>query len=81
MDRLFFASVVAQERRDQISKKIQTYLNVIPAGRALTIGLIAITTIAATTGFDWMQTDQIIAPPGLRVLDWLWRVFVCQCLV
>jgi hypothetical protein len=22
---------------------------------------------------------QVIAPPGLRVLDWVWKVFVCRC--
>jgi hypothetical protein len=66
-------------KENAMSAKIQTYLNVIPFGRALTIGLIVIPMIAATTGFVWMQTDQLIAPPGLRVLDWLWRVFVCRC--
>ena len=62
-----------------MSAKIQAYLNVIPFGRVLTIGLILIPMMAMTTGFVWMQTDQLIAPPGLRVLDWLWRVFVCRC--
>jgi hypothetical protein len=52
---------------------------VLPARRALVIRLIVIVAIAVTTGFIRMQTDQVIAPPGLRVLDWFWRVFVCQC--
>ena len=45
----------------------------------LVIGLIIILGIAITTGFVWIQTDHVIAPPGLRLLDWVWRVFVCQC--
>ena len=55
------------------------FLKVMPARRTLLIRLIIILVIAVTTGFVWMQTDQVIAPPGLRVLDWLWRVFVCGC--
>jgi hypothetical protein len=54
-------------------------LKVMPASRALLIGLIVIVAIAVTTGFIRIQTDQVIAPPGLRVLDWFWRVFVCRC--
>jgi hypothetical protein len=68
-----------QRKENAMSAKIQTYLNAIPAGRELAIGLIVIPAIAVTAGFVWMQTDQLIAPPGLRVLDWLWRVFVCWC--
>ena len=62
-----------------MSMKIHTYLKVMPASRALVIGLILILAIAVTSGFVWIQTDQVIAPPGLRVLDWLWTVFVCRC--
>ena len=55
------------------------FLKGMPATPALVMGLIVILAIAVTTGFVWIQMDQIIAPPGLRVLDWLWRVFVCGC--
>jgi hypothetical protein len=55
------------------------FLKVMPASRALLIGLIVILGIAVTTGFLWVQTDQVIAPPSLRLLDLLWRVFVCRC--
>ena len=55
------------------------FLKVMPARWALLIGLIIILAIAVTTGFIWIQTEQIIAPPSLRLLDWLWRVFVCRC--
>lgn len=55
------------------------FLKVMPARRAPVIRLIVIVVIAVTTGFIRIQTDQIIAPPGLRVLDWFWRVFVCGC--
>jgi len=53
------------------------FLKVMPARRALVIRLIVIVVIAVTTGFIRIQTDQVIAPPGLRVLDGLWRLFVC----
>jgi len=59
--------------------KINTYLKTVPAGRTFVIGLIMILGVAVTTGFVLIQMDQTIAPPGLRVLDWLWRVFVCRC--
>jgi hypothetical protein len=42
----------------------------------LMIGLLVILAIAVTVGFAWMQMDQVIAPPELRLLDWLWRAFV-----
>lgn len=54
-------------------------LKVLTGNRALVIRLIVIVAIAVTTGFIRIQTDQVIAPPGLRVLDWFWRVFVCGC--
>ena len=57
------------------------FLKVMPARRALVIRLIVIVAIAVTTGFIRIQTAQIIAPPGLKVLDWFWRVFVCRCTV
>lgn len=56
--------------------KIKTFLQVMPANRALVMGLIAILAATATTAFLWMQTDQVIAPPGLRLMSWLWRVSV-----
>jgi hypothetical protein len=64
-----------------MSTKTHFYLKIIPAGRALVIGVIVILAITGTTGFVWIQTDQVIATPGLRVLDWVWRVFVCRCAV
>lgn len=47
--------------------------------RVLVIGLIVILGVLMTTGFVWVQVDHTIAPPGLRMLDWLWRLFVCRC--
>jgi hypothetical protein len=52
---------------------------VIHIRRMVVIGLMIMLGIAVTSGFAWMQTDQVIAPPGLRIMDWLWRVFVCRC--
>jgi len=51
----------------------------IPSRRMLLTGLIVILGIAVTTGFVWMQTDQVIAPPGLRLMDMLWRLLICRC--
>jgi hypothetical protein len=56
--------------------KIRTYLNFAPSHRTLIIGLLVILAIAVTAGFAWMQMDNVIAPPGLRMLDWLWRGFI-----
>lgn len=51
----------------------------IPIRRLPVIGLMIILAIAVTTGFVWIQTDHVIAPPGLRLLDGLWRFFICRC--
>jgi len=52
---------------------------VIPTRRVLITGLITLFAIAVITGFVWIQTDQVMAPPGLRIMDALWRFFVCRC--
>lgn len=49
------------------------------SGRTLVIWLTIILGIVVTSGFVWMQTDQVIAPPGLRLIDGLWRMFICRC--
>lgn len=59
-----------------MSTKIRPYMNFVPSSRVLKIGLLIILALAVTTGFVWMQMDQVIAPPGLRLLDWLWKAFV-----
>jgi hypothetical protein len=51
------------------------------AARILILGMIIAMAFAMTIGFVWMQTDQVIAPPGLRIMNWLWGVFICICLV
>jgi hypothetical protein len=52
---------------------------VTPNRNLLLIGLIVLLAIAVTTGFVWMQTDHVIAPPDLRLMDSYWRFFVCRC--
>jgi hypothetical protein len=59
---------------------ISTRANIIQARRLLLVGVIAILGIAITTGFYWMQSDHVIAPPTIRFLDWAWRVYMYQCL-
>jgi len=49
---------------------------VFPIRRVLVIGLIIILGIAITTGFVWMHTDHVIAPPGLRLIDGLDTVYL-----
>lgn len=61
------------------SMKIPTNSKIIFASQMLVIGLIVIMAVIVTTGFVWMETDHVIAPPGLRMMDWLWRMFVCRC--
>jgi hypothetical protein len=48
------------------------FLKGLPARRVFGTALILILAIAVTSGFIHIQTDQVIAPPALRVLDWLW---------
>jgi hypothetical protein len=48
----------------------------IPIRRVLVLGLLIILVIAVTTGFVWVQTDHTIAPPGLRLMDDLWTLFI-----
>lgn len=47
--------------------------------RMLVTGMLIVLGVAVTTGFVWIQTDHSIAPPGLRIMSWLWSVFVCHC--
>jgi hypothetical protein len=59
-----------------MSTTTSTYPKGILNRRLLVIGLIVILGVIVTTGFVWMQTDHVIAPPGIRILDWIWRAFV-----
>ena len=59
-----------------MSPKIRPYFKFISAIRPYMIILILILACGVTTGFIWLQMDQVIAPPGLRLVDWFWRMFV-----
>ena len=61
------------------AKKIIAYRKMSRSARMLFLGMIVALVVVMTTGFIWMQTDQVIAPPGLRIMDGLWRMFVCRC--
>jgi hypothetical protein len=52
---------------------------VFPIRRVLLTGLTIILAVAVTTGFVWTHTDPVIAPPGLRLIEGLWKFFVCRC--
>jgi hypothetical protein len=62
-----------------MSTNTSTSPNGIPIHRVLALGLMIILAIVITTGFAWIQTDHVIAPPGLRLIEGLWRLFVCRC--
>jgi hypothetical protein len=59
-----------------MSAIMSAYLRGVQSRRRLVIGLLVLLALAVTTGFVWMQTDHVIAPPGLRMMNWLWSVFV-----
>ena len=47
--------------------------------RMFVTGLIVTLGIAVTASFVWIQTVHIIAPPGLRLMNELWTLFICRC--
>jgi hypothetical protein len=53
---------------------------IIPSRRVLVTGLMIILGIAVTTGFVWMRAGHVIAPPGLSLIEDLWRLFICRCI-
>jgi hypothetical protein len=59
-----------------MSAKIRPYFKFITVIRPYMIILILILACGLTSGFIWMRTAPVIAPPGLRLMDWFWRVFV-----
>jgi hypothetical protein len=42
----------------------------------LILGMMIVIAVAITIGFVWIQTDQVIAPPGLRIMNWLSGAFI-----
>lgn len=62
-----------------MSTNLSAANKLIPSRRVLLTGLIVILGITATAAFVWMQTDHVIAPPGLRLMDAYWRFFICRC--
>ena len=81
MTMAYLSRKVNEAKRKENSMSTNTFIDtkVIRIRHMVVIGLMIMLGIAVTTGFAWMQTDQVIAPPGLRIMDWLWRVFVCRC--
>lgn len=53
---------------------------VIRSSNKLVVLLIVVLGVAVTYGFVRMQTDQVIAPPGLRLMEAYWKFFICRCL-
>ena len=50
-----------------------------PARSPRRITLLAVLALVLGSGFVWMAADQVIAPPLTRIMDLLWRLFVCDC--
>jgi hypothetical protein len=59
--------------------KTQTLIKSLPASSGLKVIIMGIAVLVISTGFIWMATDQVIAPPIVRTMDFLWRLFVCRC--
>jgi hypothetical protein len=59
--------------------KAQTFLRTLPASSGLKLKIMGILILVISTGFVWMATDQVIAPPLVRTMDFLWRLIVCRC--
>jgi hypothetical protein len=62
-----------------MSTTTSTYHKVIRNRRVLVAGLIILLSLIVITGFVWMQTDHVIAPPGLRIMNAFWTLFICRC--
>jgi len=45
------------------------------ANRKIVVLLVILLAVLLTSGFVWLQTDHVIAPPGLRIVNGLWQVY------
>jgi hypothetical protein len=59
--------------------EMQNLINSMPSGIGLKVKIMGILILVVSTGFVWMATDQSIASPTIRTMDFLWRLFVCRC--
>jgi hypothetical protein len=59
--------------------KTQNLINSGSGNSLLKIRLLALLLLLISTGFVWMATDQVIAPPLVRAGDLLYRLFICRC--
>jgi hypothetical protein len=56
--------------------KAQTFFKSQPANSGLKFTIMGVLILVISTGFVWMATDHVIAPPIVRTMDFLWRLFV-----
>jgi hypothetical protein len=59
--------------------KAQTLIKTLPGNSGLKFIIMGIFVLLISTGFVWVATDQVIAPPLVRTMDFLWRLIVCRC--
>jgi len=58
-----------------MSVNSKKFLRDLVSNRLFIAMFIVLVVFLITSGFVSMQTEQTIAPPGLRVMDSLWRLF------
>ena len=59
--------------------EMQNLIKSMPSGMGHRVKIMGILILVVSTGFVWMASDQVIAPPVVRTMDILWRLFICRC--
>lgn len=59
--------------------ELETPVQSNPDGSRIKVKLMGMLLLVISTGFVWMATGQTVAPPLVRTMDILWRIFVCRC--
>jgi hypothetical protein len=58
-----------------MTKQTHGLPNTMLINRTFVVALLILMALLLAMGYVWIQTDQVIAPPGMRVMDGLWRLF------
>lgn len=56
--------------------KTRTASSSMPTRRVLMIGILLILALGVIVAAGWLQADYVIAPPPLRLMNWLWGIFI-----
>ena len=49
--------------------------NTMLINRTFVLALVIVMALLLAVGYVWIQTAHVIAPPGMRLMDGLWRSF------